>query len=281
MPFTVVTQANLKISSNAQSVDRSLNGSNSTGALVGSHMNRLNNRDTHANYWFSRLLEHFGVKICIGGHKHTYACTNPLREYYYYVDGGVTKNSLDDGPMTMESTLANDSATFTTKATVDGGEVDIHTTKFPLMQTNEDNLGITKATNVYYPVNGVSELTNGVVYFMLQATGYKLKSNKELPSPFQTFSYVIPKTDTTGSSDSPSGNQQRPMFAKIHLDSSNYKIYLCRIENILTANFKFDQLSHGTAASSYQFLEGNVDGGEGVLYGKWDPEQKALITINS
>jgi hypothetical protein len=54
-------------------------------------------------------MEYFGVKLCLGGHKHTYACTFPVAEYYYYDNGN--KNSKDDGPMTMESTLANDLST--------------------------------------------------------------------------------------------------------------------------------------------------------------------------
>ena len=83
MPFTVITNANLKMTTAGN--DRSLNKS-STGNLVGSHLNRISNKDSYSNYWFSRLLEHFDVKLCIGGHKHTYACTNPLRELYFYTD---------------------------------------------------------------------------------------------------------------------------------------------------------------------------------------------------
>jgi len=41
---------------------------------------------------------------------------------------------------------------------------------------------------------------------MLQATGYKLKSNKELPAPDQVYSYVIPKTTVTDSGDTPNAD---------------------------------------------------------------------------
>lgn len=106
MPFTVITNANL-LSGNGQNleiIDRSLNGS-TTGSLVGCHGNRLNSTDTKAIYWFSRLLEYFNIKLVLGGHKHTYACTNPVREFYYYTKDGVQTNSLASGPMTMTSTL--------------------------------------------------------------------------------------------------------------------------------------------------------------------------------
>jgi hypothetical protein len=54
------------------------------------------------------LLEYAGVKICLGGHKHTYTCTYPVREFYFYTDSEGDKNSLVHGPMTMKDTLQNE-----------------------------------------------------------------------------------------------------------------------------------------------------------------------------
>ena len=105
MPFTVITAANLLSSTVSNS--RSLSGT----SLVGSHLNQLNSSDNQSNYWFSRLLEFRNVKLCLGGHKHTYAVTYPLREYYFY---GDNKNSKDHGPMLMNQTLENDKVTFVT-----------------------------------------------------------------------------------------------------------------------------------------------------------------------
>ena len=308
MPFTVVTNANLAVSgsldgdNSCQKVDRSLK-EKQTGALVGSHTNRLNYSDIKANYWFSRLLEHFGIKLCIGGHKHTYACTNPLREFYYY---GEDKNSLTNGPMEMNSTLENDSAVFSTTVGVSsesGGNtiysvsasdnsITINTSKFPLMQ--DTTSGITKTAKVFFPYYGVSSLTGGVVYFMCQATGYKLKSNKELPSPSQKFSYVIPKTNVTNSGDKPNANQQRPMFAEIKLDNNQYTIYLYRIEDIMVGTNLFSQLSYSTAQASYKYLKGNdcdipdpLPEGEteesyrekNKIYGKWGTNKIELKVV--
>jgi hypothetical protein len=56
-------------------------------------------------------MEHFGIRLVLGGHKHTYACTYPVREYYFYKDNNNEwKNSYDNGPMTMQNTLKNDTA---------------------------------------------------------------------------------------------------------------------------------------------------------------------------
>ena len=95
MPFTVITNENLNINpkqSNPETINRSLTGTN-TGNLVGSHCNLMNYQDKKSNYWFSRLLEHFGIKLVLGGHKHTYACTWPLRELYMYQENGEWKDS--------------------------------------------------------------------------------------------------------------------------------------------------------------------------------------------
>jgi hypothetical protein len=86
-------------------------------------------------YWFSRLLEYFGVKLCIGGHKHTYACTYPLRENYE----GINLSK----PMDMGATLENDSVNFI----VDGKNL----TKFPYAKrdiTSEED----PETGYFYPI---------------------------------------------------------------------------------------------------------------------------------
>jgi hypothetical protein len=70
----------------------------------------------------------------------------------------------------MEETLENDNVTW-----VNGGK---DLTKFPL--TKRADAGA--AATGFYPYTPVPGLTGGVTYFMCQATGYKLTSNKELPS---------------------------------------------------------------------------------------------------
>jgi hypothetical protein len=71
-------------------------------------MNQLTKYDKVAINWFSRLLETKQVKLVLGGHKHTYTCTYPVREFYFY----DKKNSFDNGPKLMESTLETDSVTW-------------------------------------------------------------------------------------------------------------------------------------------------------------------------
>jgi len=74
---------------------------------------------------------------------------------------------------------------------------------------------------------------------MLQATGYKVKSNKELPSPNQMFSKIVPKTDWTNpNKGGVDVSQEYPMYATIRNDSGNYLVDLYRVANIKLESLK-------------------------------------------
>ena len=289
MPFTVVTNANLK--TGKKDADRSMNGT----SLVGCHCNRLGSVNEKSIYWLSRLLEYFQVKLMIGGHKHTYACTNPLREFYFY-DGGA-KNSLIDGPMTMESTLEHDNQVSwkVTLAKTAAGALEVYqygaesditdtfdTTKFPIMEVeNGVDLGVSINSGTLWPYYGVqNDEYPKVTYLMCQATGFKLKSNKELPSSQQKFSYVIPKTDNSGTADSPNDNQLKPMFVEVVLNRGNFTAYLRRIEEITNGTKLFSQQAFSTKPAKFMYLKGNEsDGTNEAMFGHWVNEKTALVEL--
>lgn len=94
---------------------------------------------------------------------------------------------------------------------------------------------------------------------MCQATGYKLTSNKELPSNYQHFSMVIP--ETTSGETSADNNQKHPMITITKLSGSTYTIELARIQNILSASKTFTQQAYGTSNPllSYGYIPANSD----------------------
>lgn len=257
MPFTVIT--NESIASDQQGVSRSISKAN---ALVGSHMNQISNADTgKGTYWFSRLLEQKGVKLVLGGHKHTYACTYPLREYFLF---GENKNSKDNfEEYSMENTLQNDNVTWVSEGK--------NLTKFPL--TKREDAG--SASTGFYPYTSVPELTGGVTYFMCQATGYKLTSNKELPSANQKFSLAVPQTSNTGGSDKANDNQKYPMFAIIKLTTGQYDVKLVRIANIFDSGFKFSQTNYSTEDMKLQYFTQVAENN----YGKWGDTEETMLTL--
>lgn len=249
MPFTVITKDGL--APNAKSNYRSLSGTKTT--LIGSHTNQLTGYDRVAIHWFSRLMEYFGVKLCLGGHKHTYACTFPLAEYYYYDSG--EKNSKDDGPMEMEQTLANDLST----TWFDGEQNNL--TKLPLISSSYRDAGysFTGDTDHFSPTTVITTTPIGyspVVYMMCQASGYKLTSNKELPSNYQQFSMIIPETTEGADGDTADNNQKYPMITITKLSGNTYTIELIRMMNIMY-KYKFTQTDYiaGPVLFSYGYID--------------------------
>ena len=280
MPFTVITRGSMSVADNIASNSRSFN--TSTSSLIGCHMNQLTKQDTKGIYWFSRLLEYFGVKLCIGGHKHTYAVSHPVREFYYW-DGG-NKNSLTDATeIVMENTLKNDNLLWT------HDDYHAHLSKLPIVNQS-DYSGYSDHTdnsNFIHPrVIDPNNSKPGVVYYMCQATGYKLTSNKELPSPYQEFSQLIPSTGLKADgSDSPDSNQRRPMFSIIDLavNDNDFSIALIRIENILfikeEKGFNFTQTKHGTDTLKFMYATKAESGDKKFCTWKESDTISYIITV--
>lgn len=241
MPFTVITQANLALGTALDS--RSKSGT----SLVGSHLNQILYTDNKAVNWFSRLLEYFKVPICIGGHKHSYMCSFPLRENFTW-----DTHSSKDTQYTMPATLETDNVQW-----INGGK---NTTKLPYAK----NAIIAESTDSITPGISYTGNLHAVTYFMCQATGYKLKSNKELPSFTQAFSKVVAgngkSSDKPNASEKAQVSQLYPMFGIIYPETG--KIQLGRFKNILKITSsnaeKFDQYSHSTEPIRTEYLDGSA-----------------------
>ena len=289
MPFTVITASSVAESKSIINLFRSINTNGSS--LVGSHMNQINSNDNESGvYWFSRLMESQGVKLCIGGHKHTYTSTYPLRENYKYnitynkstgsydTNSNGYWNSKNDGPMTMGPSLEFESRTSDEAVKVlwswipeHSGEGSSYTSEYQWAQesagkhygdladefinwsklplTYRDNSFAMPGAGNFYPATIISEdayYDKAVIYIMCQATGYKLTSNKELPTPFQKFSRLVPQTNPGTSSDTPDNNQKFPMFMIYNINESTNKcnIKLARVANIFDSKYKFTQQAY-------------------------------------
>lgn len=243
MPFTVITAENLSAasSSNPRKLDRSCNGDASSSvthtSLVGSHMNRIHfssSWNDDDNYWFSQLLQDKGVKLCLGGHKHSYACTYPIYEK----------------PIDVIDLLSEDVPGVGKRVISDFADYDKSKLFITLVDSNKLNHANAELVkdSVYkwtsgdaYPLlrasdsatlNGVKMIDKAVTYFMVQATGYKLKSNKELPSVDQSFSNIRPKTVNNNGKLSAHFSQESPMFATIKDGGTTWNIDLYRVINI-------------------------------------------------
>ena len=310
IPFTVITEASLK-NNDPKYIAYVRNYPNGSESLLGSHMNQLNFVENRGIYWVSRLLEQFGCKLCIGGHKHTYALSYPIKENYKwkrksdseYMDSCYIDDNENyiSNPKPMGNTLEDESGfepeyemSWEIKANNNNGYdpynvktstlISISSTKTPYIPSNLYNkIGEKKFVDGnadYYRCCTPIDIKNNtkydgfVNYSMCQATGYKLKSNKELPSPYQVFSKLIPLTTYPKGSPTPSGNQLYPMFSILEFehdefgDVSAINVKMCRVAGIFKADGKdsFTQTSYGTKAISIQYLiELNSDIAETTL----------------
>ena len=294
IPFTVITRASLT-NKKASVMGYTRNYPNGSGSLLGSHMNQMDFNEDRGTFWISRLLEHFGCKLCIGGHKHTYALSYPIKENYQWKrkSDSTWINSIESCKP-MGETLKDESASdpnaydiswdIITNANDEVGGV-----KDPYNVRTEGNVSISSTKTPYIPLElynkigvhkfkhenldfyrccspvdtlGNSNYDGFINYSMCQATGYKLKSNKELPSAYQVFSKLIPLTAVNNETDGPDGNQLYPMYSVIEFEHDRNKninainVKLCRVAGIFAANNKdlFNQTSFGKSSPSIQYM---------------------------
>lgn len=265
MPFTVITSDALVNEQRAKS--RSISPSST---LVGSHLNQISKDEVGDGigntpkgvYWFTRLIENFNVKLVLGGHKHTYACTYPIRENYYYRNAENQQVHSLAIKMPMGETLDGDTISIYDE---NGND----TTKRPLTKkvVKVEDPGDTR----FFPTTCVPDLVGGIVYFMCQATGYKQTSNKELPSPDQEFSYIVSRTTSAGKADA---NQKYPMFGVIDVSAGTYTVKLARIKNIMNAGV-FKQTIHGTGTPELQWMVPNTSD----KFGEWRDTEDSIYKI--
>lgn len=332
IPFTVITRSSLS-NSDANTMGYTRNYPNGSSSLLGSHMNQLDSKENRGTYWISRLLEQFGCKLCIGGHKHTYALSYPIKENYQWrekkTDDEYNNNWIDSSTSCkqMLSTLEDESGSkpqneisWVVKANYDvndnpynigetftgQGDISISSTKLPYIPEDLYNkIGVKKfkkGNADFYrcctPIPTTDGKYDGFVnYSMCQATGYKLKSNKELPSPYQVFSKLIPMSTFENGADKANGNQLYPMFSVIEFEHDDeprnvvaINVKLCRVGGVFQSDGKdtFTQTSYGLGDPTIKYLI-EVDGDkvefiksvtdkdikeEDYMYGLWVSENE-------
>ena len=298
MPFTVITKVSLTNDSSDQ-IDQTRNHPTKAGRL-GSNVNQLNINENRGIYWCSRLLEYFNCKLVIGGHKHTYALSHPIKEKYSWTYNGVTKDSgteikpmfstlADEAGVTPEYEiswkidLTSDETRNEYNVSTDRSKIAntkyLNSTKSPYIPQElytscgeaiyeAQKKGLFRCCSLIDTTSN-SKYDGFVNYSMCQATGYKLKSNKELPSQIQVFSKIIPHTNHKASGDSPNANQLYPMYSVLEFnnDCSELNVTMNRITGIFASDGKdsFTQTSYGKGDMGVQTLCTDQDG----MYGNW------------
>ena len=184
MPFTIITADKIK-----SFLD------NNKEARGGSRINTdVKSGDT---YWVSKLMEEKGIRLCIGGHKHTYSVSYPLID------------TVEDGQkLTMQPTIQTKDPAFES-------------------QLSDEDKKICK-------VQVVSKIT-APTYAMCQATGAKMASNKELPAERIPWlrNYFPSSLDGSGVRK-PNPGQQYPTYIKWTVEENRIVGDVVKIDNIMT-----------------------------------------------
>lgn len=205
MPYTIVTHATMTADRNKGRGGSKLNDAYTDGY----------------KYDFSRLFKQYGIRLVMGGHKHTYSMTMPI---YDAPEGYI--NNVTHTPAAGASL---------------SGEITAEASMQPVIQVLTDaemldptfTFGGVTYTNARY--EKVAKI-NAPTYVMCQATGYKLVSNQEIPcrstdNPIWLKSYFGGLAKNT-TADNANASQYYPTYIHYVLSGTEIKIYSYQVTNI-------------------------------------------------
>lgn len=200
MPFTIVTYDFM----------------NGNAERKGSHLNQF---DNYGFYRFSRLFKKYGIRLVIGGHKHTYSISKPI---YDAPKDYIVNNTINTDSDLLKALGDTD---------LEIGEI----SRKPVIQ-------VTKSSDIKENNFARYELVdkiNAPIYVMCQATGYKLVSNKEMPSgSAYRIPWLLAYFPAATSASSPKENvaQHKPTYIRYDITPTNIKVTANQIENIWTVD---------------------------------------------
>lgn len=223
LPFTIVTQYNVN--------QFYWNGVETKEQRGGSRIN-TNNTPDHT-YWFSKFCQNNGIRLAIGGHKHTYAATFPLLEN--------ANNSMKPIIQVTPDMLSNWFKSDSTKLYQDTSDPLLADQWFPSAWVNDDAYKIQKHLCTFQRVEKIT----APVYITNQATGYKHTSNKELPSAqipwdqyfFPCDSDIVDKNTVT---DTVNPGQRYPFYTIYDVSNDTITCTTKKIDNLFTATGKYN-----------------------------------------
>ena len=198
MPYTIITHATYI-------------GSNGRG---GSKLNTMQT-DGKTYYW-SRIFKEYGIRLVMGGHKHTYSMTRPV---YDAPDGYITGQHTVDPNVNIWESISNNAS------------------MKPVVQvTDASEIAVGGTTARYELVESI----NAPVYVMCQATGYKLVSNQEIPCrdgvewlrSFFPGSAKYNEDGTDSGTDNANPAQYRPTYIYYELDNEKIIVHSYQIQYI-------------------------------------------------
>lgn len=211
-PFNIMTKSPKNDPNGSFYVD--LTKDHTAGGLRDTKMNQRDKKGKE--FTWSRLFESAGIDLVLSGHKHTYSRSYPLIENTIdpkLSDSGINTNNLQVNPWE------------------------------PLFNSSEvDGTAITS-------VQVGEETKKGVIYVMSQATGFKLQSNKDIPSPNIDWLAHYYAGTISGSKISVNNLQKAPTFIMWDVTANQIKMETYQVLSI-TDGGSWDSLGGGQSGKT-------------------------------
>lgn len=263
MPFTIITD----------SLINNWKKEPSKYSRGGSHLNTVGSNP----YWFSQLLENYGVVLCIGGHKHTYSCSRNIRENYEWTWTGEAVKGKDNTVVLEKGKKYTSKDMYPWKLVQEGLITSKDITDYvspgtvntmqPIVQllNGEDKSFITTSNADLCVLEQLSagDYYSAPLYVMSQATGYKQTSNKELPAGSTIIPWLRNYFPATGGAAS--AGQKYPFYIKWNITENYIRGDVYRVGNVMT-NGKYSINSPNT--NKKQRLRGNGSSTDSIIIKK-------------
>jgi hypothetical protein len=248
MPFTIITDGVMSeffdpLKNNGKEVaEKNVRG--------GSRINMVTKKSNQ--YWFSRFCQDNGIRLVMGGHKHTQAISWPIKENVKVDGSTVTYNSMKPIIQVTSEDLTNDFNNATSLIEIVDNSSELNGQSFPntwFMESSqnketasETEISPTHLRNCHFCTFELVEKITAPIYSMSQATGYKHTSNKELPGAVIPWCrYYFPNKNGNVNNE-----QRYPFFSIYNVSSDNITIDVKRIKNVLISG-KFNINEQGEA----------------------------------
>ena len=241
MPFTILTP---KITETTGAVKTIRDG--------GSNANDNNPSDNV--FWLSEFCQTHGVKLCIGGHKHTEASSWQILENVKYENDVRTVDSMH--PIIVVNNDATSDFYIGNYFVVGHGEdkgasalTEYNGYKYPNTWFNSETgalkSGYVNAVQMctFKWENELPENTTPVLYAMSQATSYKHTSNKELPGlniPWLRYYFPRKSYDAAKDSAKPDATQKFPFFTVWTINNTGITGEVRKVWGVFNSGGTFD-----------------------------------------
>ena len=186
-------------------------------------------------YWFSKFCQDNNIRLVLGGHKHTYSVSWPLKENFTQSGAPISMKPI------IQVTQSDLTTYFNSDSLYEETEGSLAGQKFPSAWRTDDNYKQRKHLCTFELVEKIT----APVYAMCQATGYKHTSNKELPAPEipwlrHYFPATIKVVDQTTITATVNAGQRYPFYIIWNVTPTRITGTVKKINYVFTSAGKFN-----------------------------------------